>query len=100
MDELGFLPFYTGTAVHDCLPAYFKDIYNFGHAICNAHLLRECQGIADYDGHLWATQMKELLQESWKLAQAARQENHLLPAKVIQAIQTRYDDILERAKQE
>jgi len=54
----------------------------------------------DYDGHLWATEMKELLQESWKLAQAARQDNRSLPAKVVQAIQIRYDDILERCKKE
>jgi transposase len=68
MNELGFFPFYTGTVVHDCLPAYFKEIYSFDHALCNAHLLRECQGIAEHDGHEWAMQMIELLQESWNLA--------------------------------
>ena len=100
MDELGFFPFYTGTVVHDCLPAYFKEIYSFDHALCNAHLLRECQGIAEHDGHEWATQMKELLQESWKLAQSSRQGCTALPKDVIEDIKDRYDDILESGKGE
>ncbi|NHN35489.1 transposase [Paenibacillus sp. S3N08] len=100
MDELGFFPFYTGTVVHDCLPAYFKEIYSFDHALCNAHLLRECQGIAEHDGHEWAIQMKELLQESWKLAQSSRQEDIPLPKDVIEGMKDRYDDILESGKTE
>lgn len=95
MDELCFLPFYKGNVVHDCLAAYFKDHYSFGHAICNAHLLRECQGIAEHDGHEWAQRMKELLQESWKLAQASRHKQIPLDEDVIQAIKEIYDDILE-----
>jgi transposase len=100
MDELRFLPHYKGSVVHDCLAAYFKDNYSFGHAICNAHLLRECQGIAEHDGHEWAQRMKELLQESWKLAQASRHDQVPLEADVIQAISEIYDDILEGGKNE
>ncbi|MET3208579.1 UNVERIFIED_CONTAM: transposase [Paenibacillus sp. PvR008] len=100
MDELGFLPFYSGTVVHDCLPAYFKDFYYFDHALCNAHLLRECQGIAEHDGHAWAKQMKELLQESWKLTQTARRDRRPLAAAILDEASKRYDDILERGKDE
>lgn len=100
IDELGFFPFYTGTVVHDCLPTYFKEVYSFEHALCNAHLLRECQGIAEHDGHKWAIQMKELLQESWKLAQFARQDPFPLPLDVIEAIKAGYDAILENGKRE
>jgi len=100
MDELGFFPFYIGTVVHDCLPVYFKEIYSFDHALCNAHLLRECQGIVEYDGHEWATQMKELLQESWKLVQSSRQDGTVLPKHAIEAMKNRYDDILESGKGE
>lgn len=70
------------------------------HALCNAHLLRECQGIAEHDGHEWATQMKELLQESWKLTQSSRQSCTALPKDVIEAIKNWYDDILENGKGE
>lgn len=100
MDELGAIPAYKGTLVHDCMSAYFKEHYSFDHALCNAHLLRECQGIAENDGHGWATRMKALLQESWKLAQTSRQDNALLPMDTIQAIKERYDDILEEGKLE
>ncbi|RXZ80484.1 hypothetical protein EBB07_18190 [Paenibacillaceae bacterium] len=68
MDEMGFLPRYTGTVLHDCMQGYVKDHYRFDHALCNAHLLRECKGIAEHDHHVWAQQMIDLLQESWQLA--------------------------------
>lgn len=100
MDELGFFPFYMGIVVHDCLPAYFRTFYFFHHALCNAHLLRECQGIAEHDDHEWAREMKELLQGSWRLAQSSRQENLLLSGETIEAITVRYDDILEHGKEE
>ncbi len=60
MDDLGLLPLYTGTVVHDCLPVYFKEVYSYDHALCNTHLFRDCRGIAEHNGQ-WATQMKELL---------------------------------------
>lgn len=100
MDELGFFPFYLGIVVHDCLQSYFKDFYLFIHALCNAHLLRECQGIAEHDGHEWAIQMIELLQGNWKRVQAARRDQAPLSEEVIQAVKSRYDDILERGKEE
>jgi transposase len=100
IDELGFLPIYTGTVVHDCLSSYFKPVYTFDHALCNAHLLRECQGIAEYDGHKWAVQMKELLQESWSLARSARHHDLPLPEDVVEAILGWYDAILECGKEE
>lgn len=100
MNASGILPFFTGTVVHDFFPAYFKDNYSFAHAPCNAHLLRECQGIAEVDGHLWAIQMKALLQESWKLAQTSRRGGVPLTEDVIQEIKKRYDDILEGGRNE
>ncbi|MFB5760124.1 IS66 family transposase, partial [Paenibacillus medicaginis] len=100
MDEHGFLPDYTGTVVHDCMQGYFKDHYTFGHALCNVHLLRECKGIAEHDGHTWAKQMGDLLTESWRLASASRQTGIPLSAEVILEIQARYDAILEAGQHE
>lgn len=100
MKSLGVLPLYRGTVVHDCFTTYFKDIYAFQHALCNAHLLRECQGIAEYDGHQWAGRMKELLQDSWKLAQISRQTKVPLAEEVIQGVRKRYDDILKDGQNE
>jgi transposase len=100
MDELTFMPLYTGTVVHDCYSSYFKDGYVFEHALCNAHLLRECQGIVEYDRHDWAAQMKDLLQNAWKTALAAREGQVPVAPDVILAYERRYDDILLKGESE
>lgn len=100
IDALGILPTYRGTVVHDFYKSYFKDHYSFAHVLCNAHLLRECQGIAEHDGHVWAKQMKELLQESWTLARTSRQENVPIAENFIHSLAARYDDILTRGRNE
>jgi transposase len=100
MDDIGILPAYTGILVHDCNMPYFKDKYTFGHALCCAHLMRECQGITDYDHHRWSTQMKQLLQESWRLARAAKQENRELDENKLLALERRYDEILRQGEAE
>ena len=58
-DAAGILPHFEGTLVHDCWASYFS--YNFRHALCNAHLLRELNGIIETDEHSWAKQMHALL---------------------------------------
>lgn len=100
MDAIGLLPRYAGTVIHDCMQAYFNTKYTFQHALCNAHLLRECQGIAQYDHHAWPLQIIDLLKESWRLARASREAETPMKPEVIQAIQTRYDAILESGKHE
>jgi hypothetical protein len=79
---------------------YFKDKYSFRHALCGAHLMRECQGIAEYDHHHWAPQMKQLLQTSWRLAQSARQAERPLAPNTIKRIEERYDAILQLGESE
>ncbi|WP_246334234.1 IS66 family transposase, partial [Fontibacillus panacisegetis] len=74
------LPHYKGTVVHDFYWPYFhKTAFSFCHALCNAHLLRECQGIIENDKHQWAKEMKTLLQEGWEVTRSARKEEKLLP---------------------
>lgn len=100
MDAIGLLPRYTGTVMHDCMQAYFNAKYDFDHALCNSHLLRECQGIAQYDHHAWALRMIDLLKEGWQLACASRQAETPLKPEVVQAFKDRYDVILESGKRE
>ncbi|BBI31891.1 IS66 family transposase [Cohnella abietis] len=98
--DMGVLPVYDGVLVHDCCLAYFKPVFKFSHALCNAHLLRECQGIAEHDRHKWATQMKELLQRSWVLAKKSRAADVALTEEVLTEIDVRYDAILALGKTE
>lgn len=100
MDAMNVLPHYKGNLVHDCYASYFKDQYAFRHVLCNAHLLRDCKEIAQYDNHQWATDMTTLLQESWKAARIARSLQQPLSDAVVQAFRSRYDDILQRGREE
>ncbi|MNY06532.1 Transposase IS66 family protein [compost metagenome] len=93
-DEMGVLPTYTGVLVHDCFSSYFKPEFQFAHVLCNAHLMRDCQGIVDHDRHQWADKMKALLQQSWRLAKAARAGHVPLSDEVLTEIEREYDDIL------
>jgi transposase len=98
--EDGWLPLYEGIVVHDCLPAYFADHYHFTHALCGAHLQRECQGIIENDGHRWAADMKALLSEAWEAAKQARESGKPLEASVLTDFSNRYDEILQKAPEE
>ena len=100
IEDHDVLPKYRGILVHDCWASYFTTDFSFDHALCGAHLLRECQGIIDYDGHQWAADMKELLQEACHHKKKWRLEN--IPIKEADALEweKRYDRILERGAKE
>lgn len=59
IEAAGILPRFTGTLVHDCWSSYFN--YNFSHGLCNAHLLRELNGIIETTKQQWASQMRDFL---------------------------------------
>ena len=100
MDAIGFLPFYEGVVVHDFWNSYFNEAYHFTHALCGVHLLRECQGIIDYDHHQWATEMQALLREAWSATQQAATVGRPVDSEIILSIESRYDDILKRGRKE
>jgi transposase len=60
MNEAGILSNYKGTGVHDCLSSYFK-YDNMRHGLCNAHLLRELEGITQNYNQPWANIMSDFL---------------------------------------
>lgn len=100
INDHDILPRYKGTLVHDCWASYFLSDYSFDHALCGAHLLRECQGIIDYDDHKWATDMKNLLTEAWTVTKKARKAKVPIESSKITEWENRYDDILCRGELE
>ena len=60
IEEIGILPKYGGTIVHDCWGPYFT-YENLEHALCAGHLLRELKFVEQSTGHKWATKLKKLL---------------------------------------
>jgi transposase len=63
MDEIGILPNFRGTLIHD----HWKPYYTYQHcqhALCNAHHIRELQWVIDnHAQYTWAKSMQELLHE-------------------------------------
>lgn len=65
MDAQSVLPEFRGVAVHDCWGSSFG-FTQMKHAICNAHILRELNGIIENSQTKWAIKMKELLLEMYR----------------------------------
>ena len=60
MDEIGILPVFTGTAIHD----HWKSYYSYdqcAHGECNQHHLRALEYLHEDLGETWAYEMKCLL---------------------------------------
>ena len=66
MDEIGILPDFTGTLVHDGWAPYDTYPGVAAHQLCCAHVLRELQAVSDQHAHpdgawCWAVQTKDAL---------------------------------------
>jgi len=59
MDEIGILPEFSGTAVHDHWKSYYG--YDCAHAECGAHLLRELKFLEEELKLDWAREMSNCL---------------------------------------
>ncbi|AZR75121.1 TPA: IS66 family transposase [Bacillus cereus] len=66
MNAGGILPAFSGIAMHDGWKPY--DVFtDCRHVLCNAHLLRDLQGIIDSTGQKWAQQMQGFLTQALHL---------------------------------
>ena len=79
MDAAGVLPAFAGIACHDAWAPY--DSYDgvAGHALCDAHLLRELTAVTETgtaDDVIWARQAIDALLELKQAADAARAAGH------------------------
>ena len=93
-DDNGVLKEFKGIAVHDCLPQYFK-YDNCTHAVCNAHLVRELQGVIDNTKQVWATDMQTLLRDTKKSVDEHKADGQTaLPNDLLVRFNQEYDRIL------
>ena len=74
MDEVGILPYYRGTCVHDGWQSY-RQYGQCLHSLCGAHLLRELTYLseASEEEKKWAEPIIKLLLEMKEVADEARQ---------------------------
>jgi len=99
-DDNGVLKEFRGVAVHDCWKPYFKYEY-CKHALCNAHLLRELQGVVENTGQVWAGQMMDFLRESKRVVDCYRGANQdALPCDYSEGFAEQYVRILLLGEQE
>jgi len=92
-DDMQILPRFKGTMVHDFWAPYFR--YPSRHAICNAHLLRELNGISENYQHTWCAELHALLLEIKQDVDAARVHSCSLGSSKIADFEQRYFRILE-----
>jgi transposase len=79
MDAAGVLPSFTGIACHDAWKPYDKYENVAGHALCNAHILRELAAVTETgtsDDVIWARQATEALLALKDAADATRAAGH------------------------
>jgi transposase len=100
--ETGILPAFAanGGVLHtDFYPSYHA--YECRHAYCNAHLLRSLRFLGDVQGHLWAKELRTLLQGTLHQLKEYRYETQnalaVLSSEVFRGIAQRYDGLVEAA---
>ena len=97
--EIGILPEFKGTLVHDCWKSYF--LYECEHALCNAHHIRELRFMYENHNMKWANKMLEFLVNT-----NYHKHRHLddckvkFSKKILDAYNQKYDDIIAAAKKE
>ena len=95
MDEIGILPRFHGILCHDHWKPYFR--YDFIHALCNAHHLRELTRAWEQDKQAWAQEMKQLLEA---INIAVNDAGGSLQTKQANVYRQRYKALLKKAEDE
>jgi transposase len=91
-NEIGILPHFQGTAIHDFWKSYFK--YDCRHALCNAHHLRELTAIYELDRQQWSKDLIDLLLEIKKAVSQQTAYSDMLDLVQLQNYEERYNRII------
>jgi hypothetical protein len=91
---MGVLDHLTGVLVHDGWSPY-RRYTAVSHALCNAHHLRELDGVAEVEGQGWATDMVALLASTWHRVGDLKEEGApSFSATELASIRSAYDTII------
>ena len=95
MDAMGVIAKMQGVAVHDGWKPYRA--YDVVHALCNAHHLRELEGVGVVWDQGWANEMIGLLIEARDAVEQARSDGKdRLDAAVLHSIRVRYGRLVQK----
>src|ERR1700723_2918560 len=79
-----------GVVVHDHFKPY-NGLVEVIHAFCNAHILRELEGLIEFEKEPWAELMRAMLREANEAVRAAREAGkRALPTEQVEAFVERY----------
>jgi transposase len=92
MQDIGILPDFKGTAVHDHWKSYFT--YPCKHGLCNSHHLRELKYISEQYQQSWAQDMISLLCEIKNKVEIEKAYRYRLDEKILHEYEKRYGEIL------
>jgi len=96
MEEVGILPRFGGTAIHDRWQSYF-DYANCRHGLCGAHLLRDLRFAWEQEGERWAKNIRRLFGKMNMAVKAAKAKGQArFNAPTIKYWEARYRRILQR----
>ena len=97
IDDMEILPLFDGIAVHDHWKAYNK--YECKHSFCNAHILRELNGITENESVIWSRDMHKLLTQMNNYLYLRKEKGKSTPSKAkIKQFYQKYDSICKSAQ--
>jgi len=97
MDNMEIIPNYSGVLVHDHWTPYNK-YTNCTHSYCNAHILRELNGITEKENTVWSEDMHQLLiNMNIAVHKAKENDKFSLSQPQIQKFLKNYRKIIENA---
>jgi len=95
MDDMGVIAKMSGVAVHDGWKPYRA--YEVIHALCNAHHLRELQGVIERFDQDWAEEMIGLLLDAKEAVEKAVQKGRTrLDTTTLHSIRVRYGQLVAK----
>ena len=97
-EDMGILPVYSGTAMHDGWSSYFK--FNCKHALCNSHNLRDLTFVNEEDKQNWAKELIDHLIDIKTTVECRKPIDSKLNLAEIAEFEKRYDRVIEMAKLE
>ena len=99
IESMGVLLVFAGILVHDHYKAYFR--YAALHVLCNAHHLRELQGVIDRDCNPLAARLQRLLKLACHLSKGfGKAGMEAMPETIRQRIDSLFDRTAKRAQAE